>query len=146
MSTLPPAIFGGLLSLYLTGESLSLFSFVGLIMLIGIVMKNGIMMIEFALIYLRSGHTVYKAIYEACIVRFRPIMMTTICAIMGALPIALGLGGPSAATRAPLGTVVVGGLIFSQLLTLFITPVIFYYLQTLVEKLRYKKSKGADGM
>lgn len=133
MSALPPAAFGGLFSLYIMGESLSIFSFVGLIMLIGIVMKNGIMMIDFAVVNLAKGEPKTKAIYDACIVRFRPIIMTTMAALMGALPIALGIGGPSASTRAPLGVAVVGGLIFSQILTLFLTPVLFDYLETLRE-------------
>lgn len=142
MSALPPAAFGGLFSLYILGESLSIFSFVGLIMLIGIVMKNGIMMIDFANENTLKGLSSLQAIHDACLVRFRPILMTTIAALVGALPIALGLGGPTAATRAPLGVVVVGGLIFSQALTLFLTPVIFYYLDELKNASFFKKRKA----
>ncbi|MEM8629314.1 MAG: efflux RND transporter permease subunit [Chlamydiota bacterium] len=133
MSALPPATFGGLFSLYITGMSLSIFSFVGLMMLIGIVMKNGIMVVDFAVVNIAKGEPRTKAICNACTVRFRPIIMTTLAAFMGALPIALGLGGPSAKTRASLGVVVVGGLLFSQLLTLFVTPVIFDCLERLRE-------------
>ncbi len=134
MTALPPALVGGLLSLYIFGDSLSMFSFVGLMMLIGIVMKNGIMMVDFANTFITEGKNPYDAIVEACFIRFRPIIMTTVSAIMGAVPIALGIGGSSAQTRVPLGITVVGGLIFSQILTLFLTPVVFYYLETLREK------------
>mgnify|MGYP001799372958 FL=1 len=134
MSALFPATFGGLFSLYIMGKALSLFSFVGIIMLLGIVMKNGIMMVDFANTAIKKGSSSYDAIFTACILRFRPILMTSFAALMGALPIALGIGGPSASTRAPLGIAVVGGLLFSQVLTLFLTPVIFYCLETAAEK------------
>jgi len=141
MSTLPPATFGGMLTLYIFGETLSLYSFVGLVMLIGIVMKNGIMMVDFANDEkeLRQKNS-FDAIFSAALIRFRPIMMTSVAALMGAVPIAIGTGGASQGTR-PLGLVVVGGLIISQVLTLFLTPVIYYYIDTLHEKFTKKFGK-----
>jgi len=135
MSALPPATFGGLLTLYLLGQTLSLISFLGLIMLMGIVMKNGVILVDFANEEIREkGSSAYDAIMQACIVRFRPIMMTTVAAFMGALPIALALAGPASQGNKPLGLVVCGGLVISQVLTLLLTPVIFYYLELLREK------------
>jgi HAE1 family hydrophobic/amphiphilic exporter-1 len=137
MSALPPAMFGGLLTLYVFNQTLSIYSFVGLILLIGIVLKNGIMMVDFAIAAVeKEGKTAYDAIIEACLIRFRPIMMTTICAIMGGVPIALGVGGAMAQTHRSLGLCMVGGLIISQLLTLLLTPVLYYYFETLQEKLK----------
>ena len=142
MSTLPPAILGGLFSLFIFGETLSLFSFVGLIMLIGIVMKNGIMMVDFANAKrTEEKKSIFDAIYEACQIRFRPIMMTSFAAIMGAVPIALGIGGASASSRQPLGIAVVGGLIISQILTLILTPVIYYYMESFQEWIKSKRHK-----
>ncbi|MBV8817928.1 MAG: efflux RND transporter permease subunit, partial [Acidobacteriaceae bacterium] len=130
LSGLPSAVFGALGTLLLFHKELDLYAFVGLIMLFGVVKKNAIMMIDFAIRARREGLDPQQAIYQGCLVRFRPIMMTTVAALFGTLPIALGYG-EGADARQPLGLAVVGGLVVSQFLTLYITPVIYLYLERL---------------
>jgi len=135
LSGLPSAVFGALLTLVIFHKELDLFAFVGIIMLFGVVKKNAIMMIDFAIGAQREGRTPEQAIWQGCLLRFRPIMMTTVAALFGTLPIALGYG-EGADARQPLGLAVVGGLVVSQFLTLYITPVIYLYLERLQTWLR----------
>jgi HAE1 family hydrophobic/amphiphilic exporter-1 len=123
-----PAVVGGLATLWIFGSTLSLYSVIGLFLLLGIVKKNGIMVVDFALQRIDEGWDLRSAIHEASVERFRPIMMTTLSALMGAIPLALGFG-QDASSRRPLGLVIVGGLIFSQMVTLFVTPVIYLWLE-----------------
>jgi hydrophobic/amphiphilic exporter-1 (mainly G- bacteria), HAE1 family len=139
LSTLPTALVGGLLTLYLFGAQASLYAFVGMFMLMGIVKKNGIMIIDFALQRVGHGESAEKAIHDASMDRFRPILMTTLAAVFGALPIALGYGADGASRR-PLGLVIVGGLVVSQFITLFITPVIYLYFEDFQEKVLDRSS------
>ncbi len=130
LSGLPSAVFGALLTLLLFHKELDLYAFVGIIMLFGVVKKNAIMMIDFAIQERNRGESPHDAIYRGCLLRFRPIMMTTVAALFGTMPIALGYG-EGADARQPLGLAVVGGLVVSQLLTLYITPVIYIYMEKL---------------
>lgn len=123
-----PAVVGGLATLWIFGSTLSLYSVIGLFLLLGIVKKNGIMVVDFALQRIDEGWDLRSAIHEASVERFRPIVMTTLAALMGAIPLALGFG-QDASSRRPLGLVIVGGLIFSQMVTLFVTPVIYLWLE-----------------
>ncbi|MBS0555928.1 MAG: efflux RND transporter permease subunit, partial [Proteobacteria bacterium] len=142
LSGLPTAAFGALLTLMIFRIDLNLYSAVGLIMLIGIVKKNAIMMIDFALEKQRAGEPAPQAIFDACLVRFRPIMMTSFAALMGTLPIALGLGA-GAESRRPLGVAVVGGLLTSQVLTLYLTPVIYLWFDRVQQRLRRRRALPA---
>jgi HAE1 family hydrophobic/amphiphilic exporter-1 len=133
LSTLPTALVGGLLTLLLFGQEASLYAFVGMFMLMGIVKKNGIMIVDFARQRVDAGEAADRAIHDASMDRFRPILMTTLAAVFGAMPIALGYGADGSSRR-PLGLVVVGGLVVSQFITLYITPVIYLYLEEFQEK------------
>src|SRR5262249_40252720 len=139
LSGLPPAGLGALLTLLIFHQDLNIYAFVGIIMLVGLVKKNGIMMVDFAIEARRDRHlSSAEAIHEACLVRFRPIMMTTMAALMGTLPIALGWGAGAEARR-PLGLAVVGGLLVSQTLTLYITPVFYLYMEWLSNRISRRR-------
>jgi HAE1 family hydrophobic/amphiphilic exporter-1 len=144
LSGLPAATFGALITLLALGEELNVYGYVGLILLIGIVKKNAIMMIDFAIdARRRAGKCAEEAIFEACIVRFRPIMMTTFAALAGTLPIALGMGA-GADSRRTLGLAVVGGLLVSQVLTLYITPVFYLYMERFTRFLTPRPIEDCD--
>jgi len=133
LSSLPVATVGGLATLYLFGMELSLYAFIGIFMLMGIVKKNGIIMIDFAVECQKQGLSPYEAVHRSCLARFRPIMMTTVSTFMGAVPIAAGWGADGV-SRMPLGLSILGGLLVSQLLTLYVTPVIYLYLEEVQTK------------
>ncbi len=143
LSTLPSAGVGALLSLILFKQNLSVVAIIGIILLIGIVKKNGIMMVDFALEGERQrGLSSTDAIYEACLLRFRPIMMTTMAALLGGIPLAVG-SGIGSELRRPLGIAMVGGLLLSQVLTLYTTPVIYIFFDNLAQ--RFSRSGGRSG-
>jgi multidrug efflux pump len=143
LSTLPSAGVGALLALILSGNDLSIIAIIGIILLIGIVKKNAIMMIDFALDAERNQKMAPRdAIFQACLLRFRPIMMTTMAALLSALPLMLG-GGVGSELRHPLGIVMVGGLIVSQVLTLFTTPVIYLGFDRLAQRLAERRARRA---
>jgi multidrug efflux pump subunit AcrB len=147
LSTLPSAGVGAVAALMLFGSDLNLIAIIGVILLIGIVKKNGIMMVDFALaVQRREGKPPGEAIYEACLLRFRPIMMTTMAALLGAVPLAIG-GGVGSELRRPLGIAIVGGLIFSQMMTLYTTPVVYLYLDRFrawLERHRSRRRKSGN--
>ena len=144
ISSLPAASVGALLALQFTHTDLSIIAIIGIILLIGIVKKNAIMMIDFALAAERNeGKNSYDSIVEACVLRFRPILMTTMAALLGALPLALGTGTGSELRR-PLGITIIGGLIASQLLTLYTTPVVYLYFDSL--RLWWARVRGVPAL
>jgi len=146
LSALPLAGVGALVTLLIFNAQLDIYSFVGLILLVGLVKKNGIIMIDFALEAQRvERKQPMDAIFEACIVRFRPIMMTTIAALVGTVPIAIGWGA-GGESRQPLGLAVVGGLFFSQMLTLFVTPVFYLYMDALQKKFRRRRAVQVESV
>jgi multidrug efflux pump subunit AcrB len=146
LSTLPSAGVGAFLALMVTGTEFSIIALIGIVLLIGIVKKNAIMMIDFALEAEREQKkSPREAIHQACLLRFRPIMMTTMAALLGGLPLALGTG-TGAELRRPLGITIVGGLLLSQVLTLFTTPVIYLYMERLAQRLRKWRGRAHAGV
>src|SRR5205085_218065 len=149
LSSLPVALVGGLLTLYLFNSEASLYAFIGMFMLMGIVKKNGIMMIDFALQRLAEGRTSVEAIHDASVDRFRPIVMTTLAALMGAIPIALGFGADGESRR-PLGLLIVGGLVVSQLITLYVTPALYlcaeFFQEKVLDRIPFFRSHHADAV
>ncbi len=143
LSTLPSAGLGALATLLLVGMPLDVIGIIGLVLLIGIVKKNGIMMVDFALERQRAGKSAQDAVHEACRLRFRPILMTTMCAILGGIPLMVGTGTGSE-IRQPLGYAIVGGLVVSQVLTLFTTPVVFLYLDRLGRWIATRRPARSD--
>jgi multidrug efflux pump len=142
LSTLPSAGVGALLGLMLTGNDFGIIALIGIVLLIGIVKKNAIMMIDFALEAERKQHMLpTDAIYQACLLRFRPIMMTTMAALLGGVPLAFG-SGTGSELRRPLGIAIVGGLIVSQILTLYTTPVIYLFFDRLAARFRRKRAEA----
>ncbi len=143
MSTLPAAGVGAILALLATNMEMSVVAMMALVLLIGLVKKNAIMMVDFALVQQRAGHAPKDAIFEACMVRFRPIMMTTMVAILAALPLAIGLGAGSELRR-PLGIAVIGGLIFSQSITLLSTPALYVIFACLSDRHKARKARRRE--
>ncbi len=141
LSTLPSAGVGAILALLLFRQEMTVVAIIGIVLLIGIVKKNAIMMIDFALDAERNGgKNSYDAIYQACLLRFRPIMMTTMAALLGAVPLAFG-SGVGSELRRPLGITIIGGLILSQLLTLYTTPVIYLFFDSIAQRVGGRKQK-----